>query len=133
MQDIWIEASQISIFNVENYFSKIQLTGQIDIVKIYIIGSLITGDVIMGAIASQFTSLKIVYSAFYSDPEHQSSASLAFVWGIHWGPVNSPHKWPLTRKMFTFDDVIMLYGSKLLLYIMSYCIQLNNDMRKFML
>ena len=24
------------------------------------------------------------------------------------GPVNSPHKWPVTRKMFPFDDVIML-------------------------
>ena len=30
-----------------------------------------------------------------------------FVWGIHRGPVNSPHKWPVTRKMFPFDDVIM--------------------------
>ena len=46
----------------------------------------------------------------YSDADqskHQSSASLAFVWGIHRGPVNSPHKWPVTRKMFQFDDVIM--------------------------
>ena len=25
------------------------------------------------------------------------------------GPVNSPHKRPVTRKMFPFDDVIMLY------------------------
>ena len=39
--------------------------------------------------------------------KHQSSASLAFVRGIHQGPVNSPHKWPVTRKMFPFDDVIM--------------------------
>ena len=39
--------------------------------------------------------------------KHQSSASLAFVWGIHLGLVNSPHKWPVTRKMFSFDDVIM--------------------------
>ena len=39
--------------------------------------------------------------------KHQSSTSLAFVWGIHRGPVNSPHKWPVTRKMFPFDDVIM--------------------------
>ena len=23
------------------------------------------------------------------------------------GPVNSPHKWPVTRRMFPFDDVIM--------------------------
>ena len=39
--------------------------------------------------------------------KHQSSASLAFVREIHRGPVNSPHKWPITRKMFPFDDVIM--------------------------
>ena len=67
-------------------------------------------DVIMGAIASQITSLTSVNSTVYSDADyrkHQSSASLAFVWGIHRGPVNSPHKWPLTRKMFPFDDVIM--------------------------
>ena len=39
--------------------------------------------------------------------KHYGSASLAFVWGIHRGPVNSPHKWPVTRNMFPFDDVIM--------------------------
>ena len=64
----------------------------------------------MGAIASLITSLTIVYSTIYSDADqrkHQSSASLAFGWGIHRGPVKSPHKWPVTRKMFPFDDVIM--------------------------
>ena len=69
------------------------------------------GDVIMGAITSQITSLPIVCSTVYSDADqrkHQSSASLAFVRGIHRGPVNSPHKWPVTRKIFPFDDVIML-------------------------
>ena len=68
-------------------------------------------DAIMGTIASQITSLTIVYSIVYSDADqrkHQSSASLAFVRGIHRGPVNSPHKWPVTRKMLPFDDVIML-------------------------
>ena len=68
-------------------------------------------DVIMGAIASEISSLTIVYSTVYSDADqrkHQSSASLIFVRGIHRGPVNSPHKWPVTRKMFPFDDVIML-------------------------
>ena len=67
-------------------------------------------DVIMGAIASLITSLTIVYSTVYSGADqskHQSSTSLAFVWGIHRGPMNSPHKWPVTRKMFPFDDVIM--------------------------
>ena len=64
----------------------------------------------MGAIASQITSLTIVYTIVYSDTDqrkHQSSAPLAFVRGIHRGPVNSPHKGPVTRKMFPFDDVIM--------------------------
>ena len=43
-------------------------------------------DVIMRGIASQSTSLMIVYSTVYSSADqrkHQSSASLAFVWGIH--------------------------------------------------
>ena len=43
-------------------------------------------DVIMTTIASQITSLTVVYSTVYSDADerkHQSSASLAFVWGIH--------------------------------------------------
>ena len=63
-------------------------------------------DVIMGSIASQITSLTIVYWIVYLDADqrkHQSSASLAFVWVIHRGPVNSLHKWPVTRKMFPFD------------------------------
>ena len=69
-------------------------------------------DVIKGAIASEITSLMIVYSTVYPDADqrkHQSSASLAFVRGIHRWLVNSPHKWPVTRKMFPFDDVI-IYG-----------------------
>ena len=60
--------------------------------------------------ASQITSLTIVYSTVYSGADqriHQISASLAFVRGIHRGPVNSPHKCQVTRKMFPFDDVIM--------------------------
>ena len=60
-------------------------------------------DVIMGAIASQISSLIIVYPIVYSDADwrkHQSSASLAFLRGIHRVPVNSPRKWPVTRKCF---------------------------------
>ena len=67
-------------------------------------------DVIMTMLASQITSLPVVCSIVYSDVnqrKHQSSASLAFVREIHRGPVNFPHKWPVTRKMFPFDDVIM--------------------------
>ena len=69
------------------------------------------GDVIIFTIASQITSLTIMYTTVYSDADqskHQSTAALAFVRGIHRGPVNSPHKWPVTRKIFSFDDVIMI-------------------------
>ena len=64
----------------------------------------------MSAIASQITSLTIVYSKVYSGADqrkHECPMSPAFVQGIHRGPVNSPHKWTVTRKMFPFDDVIM--------------------------
>ena len=70
-------------------------------------------EVVMGAIAFQITSLAIVYLMVYSGADqrkHQSSASLIFVWGIHRWPMNSPHKWPVTRQMFPFDDVIMKFG-----------------------
>ena len=68
-------------------------------------------DVIMSTMTSQITSLTIVYSTVYSGAvqrKHQSSASLAFVRGIHRWPVNSPHKGPVSRKMFSFDGVIMI-------------------------
>ena len=64
----------------------------------------------MGTMASQITSLTIVYSTVYSGADqrrHQSSALLAFVRGIHRWPVNSLHKWPVTRKMFPFDTKLM--------------------------
>ena len=67
-------------------------------------------DIKMGAMASQITSLTIVYSTVYSGADqrkHQSSASLAFGWGIHRWQVNSPHEGPVPRKMFPFDDVTM--------------------------
>ena len=67
-------------------------------------------DAIMSTMGSQITSLTIVYSTVYSSAgqrKHEASASLAFVWGIHRSPVNSPHKGPIMRKIFSFDDVIM--------------------------
>ena len=67
-------------------------------------------DVTMGAMASLITSLTSVHSTVHSgtdERKHQSSASLVFVWGNHRSPVNSPHKGPVTQKMFPFDDVIM--------------------------
>ena len=53
------------------------------------------GDVIMSAMASEITNITFVYLIVYSGAnqrKHQSSASLAFVRGIHRWPVNSPHK-----------------------------------------
>ena len=80
-------------------------------------------DVIMGSMASQITSLTIVYSTVYSGADqrkHQSRASLAFVRGIHREPLNSPHKEPVTGKMFPFDDIIMfaqmIQNTKMCLY-----------------
>ena len=67
---------------------------------------------IMGAMASQITSLTIVYSRAYSGADqrkHLSPAPLSFVWeltGDLWIP---PYKGPATRKMFPFDDVIMIW------------------------
>ena len=64
----------------------------------------------MGTMTSQITSVTIVSSTVYlgaDQRKHRSFASLAFVRGIHRWPVNSPHKWPVTRKMFPFDDVLM--------------------------
>ena len=60
-------------------------------------------DVIMSMMASQITSLTIIYSTVYLGTyqrKHQSSASMAFVCGIHRWPVNSPHRWTVTRKCF---------------------------------
>ena len=58
--------------------------------------------------------LKSPASPLFTEPviqlqikKHQSSASLALVRGIHRWRVNSPHKWPVAREMFPFDDDIM--------------------------
>ena len=67
-------------------------------------------QVALNTVTSHITGVSIVYLTGCSSADkrkHQGSASLAFVRGIHRWPVNSPHKWPVTRKMFPFDDVIM--------------------------
>ena len=62
--------------------------------------------------ASRLFTQPTVYSGA-DQRKHQSSASLAFVRGIHRWPVNSPHEGPVTQKMFPFDDVIMPYWALL--------------------
>ena len=67
-------------------------------------------DVIMSALASHITGLsRICWNICWGADQrrHQSSASLAFVRGIHRWPVDSPHKGPVTRQTFPFGDVIM--------------------------
>ena len=54
-------------------------------------------DVIMGAIASQITSLTSVYSTVYLDAD----------------------QWPVTRKMFSFDNVIMVFDYNHSVYLIS--------------
>ena len=63
-------------------------------------------DVIMGAIASQITSLTVVYSTVYWDADqrkHQSSASLAFVWG------NSPGTGEFPAQMASNAENISIW------------------------
>ena len=67
-------------------------------------------NVIMGTMASQIINLTIVYSTVYSGADHREHQS-SVARGIHRWPVNSPHKWPVTRKMFLFDGVIMKIGT----------------------
>ena len=66
-------------------------------------------DAIMSAMAPQITGTSVVCSTVSSGTDqrkHQSSASLVFVRGIHRWPVDSPHKGPVTWKLFPFDDTI---------------------------
>ena len=65
-------------------------------------------DVKMGTMASQITSLTIVYWIAYSGADQRKHQKLRVTSLCDRWPVNSPHKWPVTRKMFPFDDIIAL-------------------------
>ena len=70
-------------------------------------------DVIMSTMASQITGVSIVYSPFSSGGDKKNIKAPGhwpLLGGNHRWPVNSPHKWPVTRKMFPSDDVIMLWS-----------------------
>ena len=80
-------------------------------------------DVVTGMMASQISSLTIVYSTIYSGVDqrkHQSSASLAFVQGIHQWPVNSLHKCPVTPK-----KNVIVYGMHWAWLTISYLVALH--------
>ena len=81
-------------------------------------------DVIMGLVVSQITRLTVVYWTVYSGAyqrKSQSSASLAFVRGIHWWSVNSPHKWPVCFHLMTsclhFPFYPLVYICNLYIYL----------------
>ena len=77
-------------------------------------------DVIMSAMASQITGVSIVCPTACSGAnqrKRQSPASLAFVRGIY--------RWPVARKKFPFDDVIMNYVI-LVAFKSAHSIALNN-------
>ena len=97
----------------QNIFFRFKYAGYISSPALGTSGNAHHNDVKMRAMVSQITSMSIVYSAVCSGAKqrkHQSSASLAFVEGIHRWPVNSPHKGPITRKNVPFGDVIMHRG-----------------------
>ena len=102
-------------------------------------------DVIMTTMASQITSLTVVYSTVYSDADqrkHQSSASLAFVWGIHrdrwiphtkgqlrgkcfhlmtsscWGSISRTCTTSMSRTSTTYQYTLYLY--KVIRHVKSY-------------
>ena len=123
---VWL-GKQLAVFiiDVSNYMTTswngkdIRITVPLNIIKgthSLPVGVLLTkshqhyNDVIINVMASQTTSLTIVYSTVCSGADqrkHQSSASLAFVRGIHRWTVSSLHTGPVTWKMFPFDDVII--------------------------
>ena len=90
-------------------------------------------DVIMSAISTQITGVSIVCAIVClgaDQRKHQSSASLAFVRGIHRWPVDSPHKGPVTQTMFPFDDVIMCHTLVVSPWMIGLCAMLTSETLK---
>ena len=85
-------------------------------------------DVIMGAMASQITSLtdSTVYSGA-DQRKHQSSVLLDLVRGIHRWPVNSLHKWPVTRKCFHLMTSSWAVNENEMVVVKDICYQLGGN------
>ena len=73
--------------------------------------------------ASQITSLMIVYSTVYSGA-YKKNIKAPRHWPL-WGTVNSPQKGPVTRKICPFDDAIMLVQDLELLTIVLAALRFN--------
>ena len=142
--------SSYGIYNSNNCMYKSVYSRADDFISNHIYNHIHYSGVMMGAMASQITSLTIVYSTVYSCADavasqitsititystvhsgtnhrkQQSSTSLAFVRGFHRWPVNFPHKWPVTRKMFPFDDVILHLCGRMYMDFSFLCDKRNN-------
>ena len=68
-------------------------------------------DVIMAQWRLKSPGSRLFTQPFIQAQIKENIKAPAFVWGIYRCPVNSPHKWPVTRKMFPFDDIIMDHAS----------------------
>ena len=107
-------------------------------VSYFVIGSVIMrdehySDVMINAVASQITSIPSVYSTVYSGADqrkYQSSASLAFVRGIHRWPVNSPHKGPVTRNLMRLSWIWSKYWKLRLKLATHYLVWKDSTSRK---
>ena len=78
-------------------------------VQIIIVSGHHCSDVIMCMVASQITSLTIVYSTVFKT-QIKENIKAPRHWHLCGSPVNSTHKWAVTRKMFSFVDVIMNFA-----------------------
>ena len=94
---IWwsvLKSLLLTTFNLPEYTTVLQFNNFIQVRNIWYMHY---SDVILSAIASQITGISIVYPCA-DQRKHQISVSPA-----------SPHKGPVSRKMFPFDNVIMEY------------------------
>ena len=101
----WPSSSEIPVswlLTLQEVAVRLQTNQWSDYVKIWSVDSVLYSSSLI---------VSILYSAVCLDADqrkHQSSAPMAFMRVIHRWPVNSPHKGPVTRKMFPFDDVIVV-------------------------
>ena len=108
----YVSDDNVNFKNVKNWMKWSDQNGRGDFARSYTTHQLLNhySDVIMSKMASQITGITIVYLTIClgaDQRKHKNSVSLAFVKGIHQWTVNSQHKWPVMRKMFPFDEIIM--------------------------
>ena len=105
-------SSCFRLFNILTFPSDLFIMNTIWITSgwcVYVMGFTHYIDVIMTTVASQITSSHLFTQSFIQT-QIKENAKAPRHWplcGTSPGPVNYPHKGPVTRKMVPFDDVIM--------------------------